>query len=102
MQSRALAAKRAQVVARIAPQLPEILGRDYRSMFLAYARGRPMHAGYRRDAMAFAEHLLAAGRPADERVRRQLTHWWQERAGLRPRRRSARIVRAARAALVRR
>ncbi|MFF3552239.1 DUF692 domain-containing protein [Streptomyces tsukubensis] len=102
VQSRALAAKRAQVVAKIAPQLPEILGRDYRSMFLAYAKGRPMHAGYRRDAMAFAEHLLAAGRPADERARRQLTHWWQERAGLRPRRRSARIVRAARAALVRR
>ncbi|MGV9315291.1 DUF692 domain-containing protein [Streptomyces sp. NPDC003691] len=102
VQSRALASKRAQVVAKIAPQLPEILGRDYRGTFLAYAKGRPMHAGYRRDAMAFVEHLLAAGQPEDERTRRELTHWWQERAGLRPRRRAARIVRAARAVLVRR
>jgi hypothetical protein len=50
VQSRALAAKRCDVVAKIAPELPRILGAGYRTAFLAYALGRPMCAGYRRDA----------------------------------------------------
>lgn len=100
VQSRALAAKRADVVAKVAPELPEILGDDYRSAFLAYARTRPMSAGYRRDALAFAEQLLVAGRPADDTARRELTHWWQDRAAARPPRRSTRLVRAARTALM--
>ncbi|MEE4425519.1 endonuclease, partial [Streptomyces sp. DSM 41528] len=37
VQSRALAAKRAGVVAKVAPELPEILGDGYRAAFLAYA-----------------------------------------------------------------
>ncbi|MEU2432432.1 DUF692 domain-containing protein [Streptomyces sp. NPDC007861] len=102
VQSRALAAKRADVVAKVAPELPEILGSGYRPAFLAYAQGRPMRDGYRRDALDFAEHLLLAGRPEDPAARRRLTHWWQDRAGARPPRRSTRFVRAARAALVRR
>ncbi|MEU5979349.1 DUF692 domain-containing protein [Streptomyces sp. NPDC047315] len=100
VQSRALTVKRAQVVAKIAPELPQILGDGYRAAFLAYAGKRPMRAGYRRDALDFVEQLLVAGRPEDERTRRQLTRWWQERTGERRPRRATRIVRAARAALV--
>ncbi|MEU3600287.1 DUF692 domain-containing protein [Streptomyces sp. NPDC006798] len=102
VQSRALAVKRSRVVAKIAPELPEILGREYRGAFLAYARNRPMRSGYRRDAMSFAEHLLVEGCPEDPAARERLTRWWQERAGIRPRRRTDRIFRAARAVLVRR
>ncbi|MFD9425398.1 MULTISPECIES: DUF692 domain-containing protein [unclassified Streptomyces] len=100
VQSRALAAKRAGVVAKVAPELPEILGDDYRDAYLAYAMTRPMSAGYRRDALDFAEQLLIAGRPADAAARRRLTHWWQDRAAPRPPRRTTRLVRAARAVLV--
>lgn len=100
VQSRALAAKRAEVVAKVAPELPEILGDGYRSAFLAYARTRPMSGGYRRDALAFAEQLLVTGAPADDAARRRLTHWWQDRAGARPPRRGTRLVRAARTALM--
>ncbi|MGW0554333.1 multinuclear nonheme iron-dependent oxidase [Streptomyces sp. NPDC002926] len=100
VQSRALAAKRADVVAKVAPELPEILGAGYRAAFLAYAKSRPMRAGYRRDALDFAEQLLVAGRPEDDNARRLLTRWWKERAAPHPPRRSTRLVRAARAALV--
>jgi hypothetical protein len=100
VQSHALAAKRADVVTKVAPELPEILGADYRPAFLAYTRNRPLRAGYRRDALDFAEHLLAAGRVADDGVRRRLALWWRERAAARPPRPAARLVRAARAALV--
>ncbi|MFF8964987.1 DUF692 domain-containing protein [Streptomyces globisporus] len=100
VQSRALAAKRADVVAKVAPELPEILGDGYRAAFLAYAGSRPMSGGYRRDALDFAEHVLIAGGPADPAARRRLTYWWQDRSGARPPRRTTRLVRAARAALV--
>ncbi|MFG3404970.1 DUF692 domain-containing protein [Streptomyces sp. NPDC048142] len=99
-QSRALAAKRADVVAKVAPELPEILGGGYRAAFLAYAGSRPMSDGYRRDALDFAEHVLIAGGPADPAARRRLTYWWQDRSGARPPRRATRLVRAARTALV--
>lgn len=102
VQSRALAAKRADVVAKVAPELPGILGTGYRNAFLGYAKTRPMRAGYRQDALDFAEQLLVAGRPEDDSARRALTRWWEERAAPHPPRRSARLVRAARAALVRR
>ncbi|MFD4172121.1 multinuclear nonheme iron-dependent oxidase [Streptomyces anulatus] len=100
VQSRALAAKRADVVAKVAPELPEILGDGYRAAFLAYAGSRPMSGGYRRDALDFAEHVLIAGGPADPAARRRLTYWWQDRSGARPPRRTTRLVRAARAVLV--
>ncbi|WP_328764111.1 MULTISPECIES: DUF692 domain-containing protein [unclassified Streptomyces] len=95
VQTRALAAKRAGVVAKLAPELPGILGGadPYREAFLDYARNRPMTAGYRRDALDFAEHLLIRDLPADPAARRRLTTWWQDRAGARPPRR---IVRWAR------
>ncbi|MFD3353079.1 DUF692 domain-containing protein [Streptomyces fradiae] len=99
-QALALARKRAGVVARLAPELPVLLGEGYREAFVAYARTRPMAGGYRRDALDFARHLLDSGRPGDVRVRRRLYRWWAERAGRRPAGRAARLVHAARAALV--
>ncbi|MEU0459113.1 DUF692 family multinuclear iron-containing protein, partial [Streptomyces sp. NPDC006129] len=104
VQARALAAKRADVVAKVAPELPEILGADYRPAFLGYAQTHPMTGGYRRDALTFAEHLLHAGRPQDARVRRALRQWWQERSGPTPRsqRPTHRLAHATRRALLRR
>ncbi|MFF4446110.1 DUF692 domain-containing protein [Streptomyces sp. NPDC001502] len=95
VQARALAAKRADVVAKLAPELPVILGGPdpYREAFLSYAKGRPMTSGYRRDALDFAEDLLIRDLPADPAARRRLTTWWRDRAGAKPPRR---IVRWAR------
>ncbi|MFK0153422.1 DUF692 domain-containing protein [Streptomyces sp. NPDC090493] len=90
VQARALAAKRADVVAKVAPELPEILGAGYRAAFLAYAQERPMTGGYRQDALEFAGHLLRAGTTGPSR--RRLDQWWQERAGSAPRRSLARRV----------
>lgn len=101
VQSRALVGKRAEVIAKIAPELPEILGDGYRRAFFAYARTRPMSGGYRRDALAFVESLLVAGRPEDPDARRRLTRWWQDRTDTRPPNRATRLIRAARATLVR-
>ncbi|MFD7028829.1 DUF692 domain-containing protein, partial [Streptomyces sp. NPDC059917] len=85
VQSRALAAKRAGVVRKLAPELVEVLGAAaYRESFLRYARTRPMTGGYRRDALDFAEHLLIQDLPEDPAQRRLLTEWWQDRAGVRP------------------
>ncbi|MDD9379559.1 DUF692 domain-containing protein [Streptomyces sp. ZAF1911] len=96
VQARALAAKRAGIVAKVAPELPGILGGEdaYREAFLGYARHRPMTAGYRRDALDFAEHLLVRDLPADPAARRRLTLWWRDRAGARPPRRAVRWARA--------
>ncbi len=58
VQQQALLGKRADVVAKVEPELPEILGADFRRLFLTYARGRPMSDGYRQDALDFAEALL--------------------------------------------
>lgn len=99
VQSRALAAKRADVVAKVAPELPEILGEEYRSAFLSYAGSRPMTDGYRHDALDFVEGLLVAGRPEDPAARRALTAWWRERAGIRPPGRAARLAHRVRTAL---
>ncbi|MGW0291339.1 DUF692 domain-containing protein [Streptomyces tuirus] len=104
VQARALAAKRADVVAKVAPELPVILGGEYRTAFLGYAQNHPMIDGYRRDALTFAEHLLSTGRPGDTRARRELREWWLERSGPAPRsgRRVHRLARATRRVLSRR
>ncbi|MET9762537.1 DUF692 domain-containing protein [Streptomyces sp. NPDC006372] len=104
VQARALAAKRADVVAKVAPELPVILGAEYRTAFLAYAQTRPMTDGYRRDALTFAEHLLSEGRPEDTAARRELREWWLERSGPAPRSRrpAHRLARATRRVLLRR
>ncbi|MEV0240993.1 DUF692 domain-containing protein [Streptomyces sp. NPDC050674] len=104
VQARALAAKRADVVAKVAPELPVILGDGYRTAFLCYAQTQPMTAGYRRDALTFAEHLLSTGRPGDARARRELREWWLERSGPKPRSRrpAHRLARATRRVLARR
>ncbi|MFF1376194.1 DUF692 domain-containing protein [Streptomyces sp. NPDC058308] len=102
VQSQALAAKRADVVAKVAPELPGILGAAYRAEFLAYARTRPMTGGYRQDALHFAEHLLLAGRPGDAAARRRLSDWWLERSGPAPlsRRPGTRLLHATRRVLM--
>ncbi|WP_327359071.1 DUF692 domain-containing protein [Streptomyces sp. NBC_01304] len=101
VQSRALTGKRADVVAKVAPELPEILKDSYRASFFAYAQERPMTGGYRRDALDFAEHLLLDDRPEDPGARRQLTEWWLERSGPAPLPRGpvARLARKVRMAL---
>ncbi|MEU3964359.1 DUF692 domain-containing protein [Streptomyces buecherae] len=100
VQSRALIAKRADVVARVAPELPEILGTAYRPAFVAYARHRPLRGGYRRDALAFVERLLATEEFTDPVVHRRLAAWWRERSGPAPlsTHPTARLLRAARLA----
>ncbi|SPE99548.1 DUF692 domain-containing protein [Streptomyces sp. MA5143a] len=104
VQSRALAAKRADVVGKVAPELPVILGTSYRPAFVAYAQGQPMTDGYRRDALSFAEHLLLGDRVEDAGTRRALREWWLERSGPAPlsRRPTARLARATRRVLLRR
>ncbi|MFD5481642.1 DUF692 domain-containing protein [Streptomyces hawaiiensis] len=104
VQARALAVKRAEVVAKVAPELPVILGAEYRTAFLGYAQTRPMTAGYRRDALIFAEHLLSTGRPGDAQARWELREWWLERSGPEPRSRRPvqRLARATRKVLLRR
>ncbi|MFF5038304.1 DUF692 domain-containing protein [Streptomyces nigra] len=104
VQARALAAKRADVVAKVAPELPVILGEGYRPAFLAYAQRHPMTGGYRRDALDFAGRLLAEERPAEAGARAELREWWQERSGPKPhsRRPGVRLARATRRVLLRR
>jgi hypothetical protein len=102
VQARALAAKRAGVVAKVAPELPRILGESYRPLFLDYALGRPPADGYRKDALDFAEHLLLSGRPGSARRRNGLRAWWLERSGPAPLPDSpaARVARATRRVLL--
>ncbi|MGW3030700.1 DUF692 domain-containing protein [Streptomyces sp. NPDC001178] len=104
VQARALAGKRADVVAKVAPELPEILGDAYRPAFVTYAQRHPMTGGYRRDALDFAGQLLLDGRPEEGRARRELREWWLERSGPAPRsqRPAVRMARAARRVLLHR
>lgn len=104
VQARALGVKRADVVAKVAPELPVILGESYRSAFLAYAHSHPMSGGYRRDALDFAGQLLLSGGPEDAGARRELREWWLERSGPVPRssRPAVRLARATRRVLQRR
>ncbi|MFE1586254.1 DUF692 domain-containing protein [Streptomyces sp. NPDC058737] len=106
VQARALAGKRADVVGKVAPELPVILGARYRPAFLAYAQGSPMTGGYRRDALDFVGHLLRTvpGEGEDPGVRRELREWWLERSGPVPRstRPGVRLARATRRVLLRR
>ncbi|WP_086738420.1 DUF692 domain-containing protein [Streptomyces glaucescens] len=101
VQTRALAGKRAGIVAKVAPELPGLLGDAYRTEFLAYAHGRPMTGGFRRDALEFAEHLLRSGR-LEARVRREVRTWWRERSGPVPysARPAVRLARGARRVLL--
>ncbi len=93
VQARSLAAKRADVVAKVAPEPAALLGPNYREAFLGYAKYRPMQGGYRQDALDFVRFLLDAGRPADAEARRALARWWKERSGPRPPGRAARLLR---------
>ncbi|MFS8197340.1 DUF692 domain-containing protein [Streptomyces sp. CWNU-52B] len=104
VQARALSGKRADVVGKVAPELPEILAGAYRKNFQAYAHSHPMSGGYRRDALDFAEYLLFEGHLDDANVRRRVSDWWLERSGPAPlsRHPAARLARATRRVLLRR
>ena len=91
IQRSALAAKRAGVLARVAPELPEILGEGYRPLVLDYIRSTPLIGGYHRDATAFAEHLLVGDRLTDRATRRAVETWLRRRTG-QPRGRLARLL----------
>ncbi|WP_431947438.1 DUF692 domain-containing protein [Actinacidiphila sp. bgisy167] len=85
VQRRALAAKRAGIVAKAAPELPEILGAAYRPAFLRYAAVQPLTGGYRRDALDFAAYVLdGRGGAHDPVAARRLAAWWRERSGPAP------------------
>ncbi|GAA0577384.1 DUF692 domain-containing protein [Streptomyces crystallinus] len=92
VQARALAAKRADVVAKVAPELPRILKDAYRPAYLAYAKARPLRDGYRRDALDFVAALIERG-GLDDGVARQLGRWQKERSGPRRQGRAARVLR---------
>ncbi|MFJ2764047.1 DUF692 domain-containing protein [Streptomyces prasinus] len=108
VQARALAAKRADVVAKVAPELPVLLGERYRAAFLAHAQRWPMTGGYRQDALDFVERLLLTSGQRERRDEqlplRELREWWLERSGPVPhsRRPAARLARATRRVLLRR
>ncbi|MDT9695099.1 DUF692 domain-containing protein [Streptomyces sp. P17] len=85
VQARALAGKRADVVAKVAPELPALLGPRYRPAFLAYAQRNPMTSGYRSDALDFAGQLLNGEGALDPDAQKDLRQWWLERSGPAPR-----------------
>lgn len=80
VQRRALVAKRAGVIAKIAPGLTDILGEDTRPLFAAYAREHPMTDGYHRDALDFAAHVLDRTGPHEAGRRARLAAWLDEQA----------------------
>lgn len=98
VQARALAAKRADVTAKVAPELPRVLGARYRPAFLAYALANPLPGGARLDAMTFAQRLLADGLAGPQRE--ELARWVRERSAP-PARGTARLRALARAARAR-
>jgi hypothetical protein len=88
VQARALRAKRADVVAKVAPELPELVGgeAEYRRLFAEYATRRAMEANYRWDALQFAAYVLKEQRRVLPRGRRrELKRWYRHRAGPAPR-----------------
>ncbi|MDH6125899.1 hypothetical protein P3T39_002856 [Kitasatospora sp. GP82] len=77
IQARGLLAKRRDTVARVAPEIPRLLGADYGLLFGRYARQGPAVGGYRADARAFAEWAVdwaAVGAP-DAPWRIALDRW---------------------------
>ncbi|MBP0449961.1 hypothetical protein J5Y04_10425 [Kitasatospora sp. RG8] len=58
-QALGLAHKRRDTAAKVAPELPRLLGPQYGPLFLAFARRHPQTGGYRADARAFAAWALA-------------------------------------------
>ncbi len=79
VQARGLAAKRGDTVARVAPELPRVLGAEYSPLFLRYARLGPPVGGHRADARAFAAWAADAAGPAE--VRQGLAEWLRRPSG---------------------
>ncbi len=94
-QSTGLAAKRRDTTAKVAPDLPRLLGPRYGPLFLDYARTRPQTGGYRADARSFAAWVLTGGGPLAADHRRALEQWLDP-APVRPPGPLARLRRALR------
>lgn len=95
VQSTGLAAKRRDTTAKVAPDLPRLLGDRYGPLFLDYARTHPQTGGYRADARAFAQWVLTDGGPTAAHHRRALEQWLHP-APVRPPGPLARLRRALR------
>nr|WP_324604085.1 hypothetical protein [Streptomyces pyridomyceticus] len=94
-QSTGLAAKRRDTTAKVAPDLPRLLGARYGPLFLDYARTHPQTGGYRADARSFAAWVLTDGGPPAADHRRALEQWLHP-APVRPPGPLARLRRALR------
>ncbi|RJQ81739.1 hypothetical protein D5S17_03975 [Pseudonocardiaceae bacterium YIM PH 21723] len=73
-QAAALRGKRGRVVAKLAPDLAQLLGDRFRELFAGYADGNPRRTGEsaRQDAEAFRAWLIAEGHLDRPR-------WWRRR-----------------------
>ncbi|MCX4688283.1 hypothetical protein OG401_28975 [Kitasatospora purpeofusca] len=96
-QATGLAAKRRDTTAKVAPELPRLLGAQYGPLFLAYARGNPQTGGYRADARAFAEWALTGRPEPSEEQRRDLERWLHPASEERSERRRGPLARLHRA-----
>lgn len=96
-QATGLAAKRRDTAAKVAPELPHLLGAQYGPLFLAYARGNPQTGGYRADARAFAEWALTGRPEPSEDQRRDLERWLRPASEDRSERRPGPLARLHRA-----
>ncbi|MCD0483081.1 hypothetical protein LO771_11870 [Streptacidiphilus sp. ASG 303] len=86
VQAAGLAAKRRDTVAKVAPELPVLLGGGFAPAFRRYAEGSALSGGYRADALAFARWALDHADGMTKRQRRALERWYADRAGPAPRR----------------
>lgn len=84
IQAGGLTAKRLETVAKVAPELPVLLGDRFGPEFRRYAAGAPMTGGYRADALAFASWLLDGDTEMTHRQRLGLVRWHRDRAGATP------------------
>ncbi|XHM91131.1 hypothetical protein AB0761_11910 [Peterkaempfera sp. SMS 1(5)a] len=95
IQASGLVAKRRDTVARVAPELPPLLGGRFAADFSRYAAGVPMTGGYRTDALAFARWVLDHGADLTRHQHSGLMRWYADRAGpTAPRRRTLVRLRA--------
>ncbi len=94
IQAAGLAAKRRDTVARVAPELPALLGGRFAADFGRYATGTPMTGGYRTDALAFVRWVLDHDKELTKHQNSALLRWYGDRAGPAPRRRIRARLRA--------
>lgn len=85
VQAGGLAAKRRESVARVAPELPVLLGGRFGPAFRRYTAATPPTGGHRADAVAFAAWVLCHEEGLTAGQRRGLARWHADRTGTAPR-----------------